>query len=337
MIGFTLCSNNYLALARSLVASWAKHHPEDLFVLGLVDRRDPAIDYTLPGRAEVIEVASIGIPDFDELTSKYDITELNTAVKPYYFDFLLKHRGAEKIIYLDPDILVFRPFRMVGDLLDRHSLIVTPHICSPIEEGPNPTDYELLKTGIFNLGFLALRRAPHIPSFLAWWQQRMRRYAYRKDSEGLFYDQIWMNYIPAFCGDAHVLRDLGHNMANWNLHERTLSRAGGNFSVNGSTDLVFFHFSHYRFDQPDTIASYHERYSFETRPDLRPIFDLYRSTVLANGHEALKGKPCFYKKSERPRHADDSEARLFSAKGIARAIVKIPGVRQTVSRLARHL
>ena len=342
MIGFTLCSNNYLALARSLVASWVVHHPDDPFVIGLVDKRDPAINYTLPGRAEVIEVANIGIPDFEELTGKYDITELNTAVKPYYFDFLFKDRAQDKIIYLDPDILLFKPLRMVEDLLSSHSLIVTPHICSPINEELGPTDYHLLRTGIFNLGFIAIRHGPQTLSFLAWWQDKMRNFAYRRDAEGLFYDQIWMNYLPAFYADCHVLRDIGHNVANWNLHERLISSAHDEYRINGSIELVFFHFSHYKIDQPNTIASYNLRYTFESRPDIKPLYDLFRANVLSHGHNILKSKPCFYKYDGRARHfGRDSESPALGLTGnekrIKKMITAFPLVHRLIHKLARCL
>ena len=44
-IGFTICSNNYLAQAKILQTSFLVHNPDYKFFIGLVDQLDPAINY----------------------------------------------------------------------------------------------------------------------------------------------------------------------------------------------------------------------------------------------------------------------------------------------------
>jgi hypothetical protein len=87
---FTLCSNNYLAQAITLGNSLLIHNPEYIFKIGLVDRKNNQIDYsTIP--FNIIEVESIGITPFDDMFKRYNITELNTAVKPFFFQYFLKN------------------------------------------------------------------------------------------------------------------------------------------------------------------------------------------------------------------------------------------------------
>ena len=123
--------------------------------------------------------------------------------------------------------------------------------------------------------------------FLQWWKARMAIYAFRDDQRGLFFDQVWMNYIPAFYDSYRIIRDLGYNVANWNLHERIISKQGKNYFVNDTTPLTFFHFSNYNPERPETLAGYNKRVSFATRPDVVPLFETYRQRVYANGHESL--------------------------------------------------
>ncbi len=37
---------------------------------------------------------------------QYNVLELNTAAKPYFLSYLLDKTGCQKLVYLDPDILV---------------------------------------------------------------------------------------------------------------------------------------------------------------------------------------------------------------------------------------
>jgi hypothetical protein len=103
--------------------------------------------------------------------------------------------------------------------------------------------------------------------------------------------------VPAYFDNVLIEKDPGYNMAHWNLHERVLSEKNSIYTVNGSL-LVFFHFSHFNPASPDQIASYHTRFSFENRPDLRNLFALYIQRVLANGHSGLRGVRCYYIRNE---------------------------------------
>ncbi len=89
-IAFTLCSNNYLAQAKTLGDSLIEHNPDYEFVIGLVDRKRDDVDYDFFRPHGIIEIEEIGIPKFAELGKRYGIIELNTAVKPFLFQHLLK-------------------------------------------------------------------------------------------------------------------------------------------------------------------------------------------------------------------------------------------------------
>lgn len=317
MIAFTLCSNNYLALAKTLADSWRTHNPGHEFIFGLVDKKAPGVDYAFLG-AEVVSIDEIGIERFDELNQRYNITELNTAVKPFFFDYLFRKRGATKVVYLDPDILVFHPFDEMDRLLDRAQFVITPHICSRVDGDAGPNDQHLLKTGVFNLGFLALSAGDESRAFIAWWSERMRRFAYRVDHECLFYDQIWVNYVPAFYEGVHILRSPAYNVANWNLHERHISRKDGVYFVNDLHPLVFFHFSHYKLSRPDEIASYNHRFTFKSRPDIVPLYEQFRNSVAQNRHAEFGKIPCAYGSSS----WELRKRRATAAFGVARSRLK---------------
>ncbi|MEO6963378.1 MAG: hypothetical protein ABIY90_15510 [Puia sp.] len=261
----------------------------------LVDHFNTAVDYSQFQKMEIVEIQKVSIPDFLELVLKYNITELSTAVKPYIFTYLFENYKADKIIYLDPDILIFRPFTEVFSALDNKNIIITPHILSGVDDDKQPTDFHTLRGGVFNLGFLALSDYPQVKGFLEWWTARTVKYGYCRLEAGMFYDQLWMNYVPCLFENYFILKHPGYNMANWNLHERALSELSpGRFLINQQFPLVFFHYSGYRWDHPENIGHYHTRFDFQNRPDLRRVFDMYREMLIQNNVAFFKTISCAY-------------------------------------------
>ena len=129
---FTICSNNYMPYARTLLASVARYHPEADLFLGLADERI-ASDTFYPANVEILPARELGIPDFPSFAFQYDILEFNTAIKPFLFLEIFS-RSYQNVIYLDPDILLFRPLISVLDALaDGASFVLTPHLCTPAE------------------------------------------------------------------------------------------------------------------------------------------------------------------------------------------------------------
>jgi hypothetical protein len=96
-------------------------------------------------------------------------------------------------------------------------------------------------------------------------------------------------YFPG----VHVEKDPGYNMCYWNHFERRLSRQDGRYVVNGKRDLMFYHFSSYDPMKPEAIASRTKSLtsSFSERPDLKPIYDDYRSRLLRAGYTSVSSLP----------------------------------------------
>jgi hypothetical protein len=295
IVAFTICSNNYLGAAKVLVESVKKYHPEFELYIGLVDELNVDIDYATIG-CTIIPAKDIRMPDLEELSQRFNIVELNTTVKPFYFKHFFFTLEASSVIYLDPDIELFSRLAEVEVGMRQAMITLTPHMLSPIDDDLSPTDKHILPTGIFNLGFIALSRHKSLASFLDWWADRCVKYGYRLNTEGLFYDQIWMNYVPAFYESYYIIRDPGYNVANWNLHERHISKdETDSWVVNNHFLLAFFHYSHYNLNKPRIISSYNSRYNLDNRPDVAPLFEMYQAQLIANNGQALRALTPYYK------------------------------------------
>ncbi len=307
-IAFTICSNNYLSLAKTLGDSFLKHHPSWKFIIGLVDELDDTFDYDFFSDFEIIKVSAINVNDFENMITKYNIIELNTAVKPTYISHIFKKYQATKLIYLDPDILVTSCFEEVITALNTTDIVITPHICSPIDDDFAPTDYHTLRGGVYNLGFIALARYEKIQYFVQWWHERVSKYGFCDFGKNMFYDQMWINYLPSLYDNYIILKHLGYNMANWNLHERKLThKSEENFLINDKIPLRFFHFSGYKHDNPTKIASYLTRYNFDTRPDLKDLFSLYQANLIENKINETSKLKVLYKTLHQQRKTNENK------------------------------
>jgi hypothetical protein len=293
-LAFTICSVNYLAQARTLGDSLRKTNPDWQFVIGLVDDLQAAnLPPELLPTYPMLEVAALGIPDLAGMCARYDITELNTAVKPFFFEYFFKESYAS-VIYFDPDIIVYQPLMRLSASLERHSIVVTPHTVEPTPDWETPNELNHLNTGVFNLGFVGLRNDDIARRFVQWWQQRLT-YECRIDlCSGLFVDQHWVNFAPIYFENVLIEKHRGYNVAYWNFHERTLSKQGDTWVINGLDELQFLHYSGYGVAKPDEISKYQTRYTFQQRPDLLPLFRYYHQRLLDNDNEAYRTYPCAY-------------------------------------------
>ena len=299
---FTICSNNYLAQAKILIASASEFSPESILVIGLVDERSSQIDYDNFLPAVIVPIAELKLENDLELYAKYNIVELNTCVKASYFKYL-SHRfpQVKKIIYFDPDIKIFNSLESMLLELDKAEIILTPHILTAIKPDEfKPQENIFLNYGLYNLGFLGLRaHTQNVNTFLDWWEERILHNGFANVAQGFFVDQLPVNFVPIFFKHVSILKAFGYNMAPWNLHERRLAQqAEGSLLLNDGSPLYFYHFSTYDYKKPGQLCKdYYTRFNFQKRPDLVKIYADYNKELFNNGVDRYEKVPCAILKS----------------------------------------
>ena len=241
---FTISSKNYVHYAVTMLKSVEKNNQDvDLFLI-LVDKREPVNLEEL--NINIIWVEDLGIKDFDKISFKYNILELNTNVKPTSFKRLFEKY--QKVIYLDPDIYVYSTLSNVFNILDNSSIAVTPHMLQPqyVHQHQIPdivSEVENLKTGPYNLGFIALNRDEEAIKFLNWWESCCLCCAFDEHESGVFVDQKWVSLVTCYFEKVKIIRHYGMNVAYWNIHERLLTFDSKNNICVNNEQLIFFHFS----------------------------------------------------------------------------------------------
>ena len=293
-IAFTICSANYLPFAKALGDTFIKHNDDYIFSIVLLDNLPPTnLSFFAPHT--ILTITQLQLPQFEEMNSKYNIFELSCAMKPFVLEYFIKtYPSAEVAIYFDSDILVFNKLIACEVELKTHSAVITPHINYPLsEDGYFPNEQLILRSGLFNAGFIAINNSQDALDFINWWKERLIEKCFNNMQNGLFVDQAWLSYVPIFFPTISIFKNSGYNVAYWNLHERELS---GNkpYRINTNVALVFFHFSGYDIHNPELISKYQNRYSFESKPEFLPLFEEYRNRIFENRYDQYKDiQPAF--------------------------------------------
>ena len=303
-IVFTICSNNYLAQASVLVRSIKKNHPDYKVFIGLVDEVSLAVSYDLINADRIIPISELSRYNIQDIVDKYNIIELNTAVKPFFFQlFISEYIDIESIYYFDPDTKLFNVLDDTDAILQKNSIVLTPHIHTPIAiDALFPKESTFLNYGIYNLGFIGVnpKHESALP-FLEWWGDRTFHLGYDDVCNGLFVDQLWINLVPILFEGVVILKDKGTNMAPWNLHEREISSTGSSgVLLKTGEQLKFYHFSSYNYKMPKQLSKYYDRYSFDNTGSLIELYKEYHEELISYGIEKYVAINCAYIKSPTP-------------------------------------
>jgi hypothetical protein len=286
----TIDSGNYLAYARVLGESLRATNVAFDFRVLIVDRKTPLLEQLVRELdLDVTFAEDLPLPDLERIFYKYDIVELNTALKPTFvkqtFGIGYKH-----VLYLDPDIRVFAPLVPVLDALNNADIVLTPHALGPVMDAMRPSDVDFLRTGVYNLGFIGLKASKQTNAMLDWWESRCLGMGFNDPAFGIFVDQKWIDLVPSYFSSVYILRHPGCNVAYWNLHEREVLRDLNGFAVN-SLPLVYFHFSGIVPSNSKILSKHQNRHNLEFGSALSELVQDYCAELIRLEHNKFSKIP----------------------------------------------
>jgi len=212
----------------------------------LIERDRSALQHIDLQHAQVVLASDLGIPNFDSFIFRHRLYEACGAVKAKLLQWAMKTFSAEQdFLYLDSDIYAYSRFEELEAAFPYVNILLTPHHLHDEESLDGIRDYMMrtLLCGIYNSGFLGIRRSRMSQEFLEWWHKKLSVLCYCDAAHGLYNEQRWLDMAFSFF-DITIFREPGYNVANWNVTKRhpTGTDRPARYLVNGKP-LRFFHFS----------------------------------------------------------------------------------------------
>jgi hypothetical protein len=287
----TIVTKDYLPFARVLARSLRRHHPECQLVVALADEIDGSFEpATEP--FSILTPAELQVPELRDLAFRTTQRAFPIALKPYLLARLLDQ--SDSALFLDPDVLVLGNLDSLFDRVQHQALTLVPHALEP-SVGPDRLDRELVlhRAGVFNAGVVGVRRGHSTAGFLSWWQRRVHNLCVYAVDRGVHYDQRWLDLALGFVEDLHVHRDVGVDVAHWNLPERPIRIRDGVVTAAGAPCRLF-HFSGFDPDHPELPTRYRPSLRFEELGEAQQLFGDYADELRRAGWEDARDLPYAY-------------------------------------------
>lgn len=288
----TVVAKRHLSLARVLADSARRHHPDVPFFVALADEVDGYFDPAAEP-FQVLRLEALGIPGLRRLRFHYSQAELTYAVTPSLLRHLLD-RGFAAAAFLKQESLVIGDLGSALALLERSSIVLTPHLLAPLDShGGSERELNILQSGVYNVGFLGVAATGTARAFLAWWEERVSLHCRRDVAHGMHFEQRWLDLVPALFPDVAVVRDPGFNIGHWNLPERAPQPEGGGFTVDGAP-CSFVRFSGFDVHNPQAVTRYSPRLSVDDLGQAAELFREYVRRLEAAGYRETSAWPYAY-------------------------------------------
>jgi len=233
MLVFTVCHPSQLSNAHVLGDSLLSSNPKTEFFIGLCG------NVKIDTKYKIIELPQL-IPNFNELTSKFDESELLSACKTFLFKYLIDNNYSEKYIYFDCQSVILQSLDSIVAEFKTHNILITPQI---LHSSVHPDEKQILNSGIFHSGFIGVINSEESRKFVDWWHTNTFKKGYRDLCKGMNQDQLWLELAPTLFDGVKILKIDGLNIGKWNNLERV---------VNQSTkverkEVISYNFTHQKY------------------------------------------------------------------------------------------
>lgn len=254
-IAFTICTKSYVGLATILQTSLQKYNSDFDFYIFIADEVDDELP--VPRNSYVVKNLNIiSEKKWIECAFKYNVTEFCTCLKPFVFRWIINNLDVENVFYMDPDLYFFSDAKPLSDGLKDSLIELTPHFLTfPQTQHSKYFEDEIRYSGIFNLGFLGVKKHQKVLAMLDWWGDNLLDKAFCDPATFQFTDQKWMDFMPLFfeTNEINIIRNFGWNIAPWNYFERKVTINNGKPFVENRNEssekeeIVFAHFSGFNY------------------------------------------------------------------------------------------
>jgi len=253
----TLFDHRYLDKGLSLHASLLQQgYPFNLWILCM-----DSDSYHALSRLKLENVTLVTVEDLERHDQDVSRARSNRSLVEFYFTIksflclyiLDSHPYVDLITYLDADLYFFGSPAVIIEEMTGYSIGITPHRF-PVHLKQSE------QYGLFNAGFISIRRDETGTSCLRWWRNSCFTWCHDYVSEGRFADQRYLDNILDIFPNVKSIRNKGINAAPWNISQYRCSRKGDIIKIDDDV-LTLYHFHGirklYPFLYDSGLASHH--------------------------------------------------------------------------------
>lgn len=283
----TIITQSHINYALNLFDSISSHSDNYSFAVYVVDSN---VTPSLTGNTEVKNVTIFGRDSFAgnasisrafERYGHSDVDALRWTLKSILIQELLLNNYADKILYFDSDIFVYQSIEFLFDLLDKHSVLLTPHWRDSSPSLNFENFQKNFTDGLYNGGFIGVAKSGLAE--MEWWKECCLYRCEKKPDSGLYVDQKYLDFLPVLSSKVYVLDHKGCNVAEWNFNECKRGKKDGEVLICDRYPIVFIHFTkgfnfNILFGQDMLLEPYFKLFS-ESLKKIDNNTDLYLQTV----------------------------------------------------------
>ncbi len=282
----TLFDKNYLSRGLALYSSLQRYHAAARVVILCLDEptRKALAALALPA-VTLISLAELETYDPRLLAVRSDRlpTEYYFTCKSVLMRYILQHHRADRLTYLDSDLLCFSNPLTLFEAFPAATVMLTPHRFPDYLR-----DHE--QYGLFNAGWVSTTSDAEGLRFVEWWRDRCLEYCELKVIGEKFADQKYLNQVTGIFPHAVALPHHGVNIGPWNLAATSVEDSKSGLLVDGDP-LIFFHFHGVRHIVGRLYDTGLHEYHVDLTPRLRQaLYEPYMST-LRSAEETLQMLP----------------------------------------------
>lgn len=243
----TYFDHNYLPLGLALYRSLKQHSPEfQLWVLCLSQTC-----YDVLQQLDLPDIHLISLNEFERGDEALQGAKQNRRLIEYYFTctpslplFVLNnYPEVDLITYLDADLFFFSDISPIYEEIADGSIAIIEHRFSSDR-------LELVKFGIYNVGWLSFRRDENGFACLRWWRERCIEWCYDRPENGRFADQKYLDDWPSRFPGVVVLQHKGANVGHWNTNDYQIYADRDRLWIDEQL-LIFFHFHAFKYHKKE--------------------------------------------------------------------------------------
>lgn len=239
-----ICSKEYLGHYRILFKSLQEHTRKSTQILYHIGEVEEAFD-------EKVDITDW----FDKAIYDDKLTRICSLRARAVLDALEK--GYDNVVFLGAKVEFFDHPQELVWALDSASAVVTPHILQPLpEDGKYPSNASVSWTGHISTDIVSFYNCERIRKFLKWQDEIMRTKC--ATTHYTYLDQSWLNFLPFFVKDVHILHDARFNVAYWNRTQRDMHLENGVWQTNDGK-MVCFQYSGLERGREEQISRHQNR------------------------------------------------------------------------------